>query len=259
MPKTTYTALEVTDLSIGYASNEIANAINFSLSAGELTAIVGVNGIGKSTLLRTIGNVQPKLSGNIDLEGTPLEALHSKALASKISVVLTEPIASKNMTVVELVALGRQPYTNWIGSLSPKDKAKITDSLNRLELRHLKNKKCYELSDGQLQRVLIARALAQDTTIMLLDEPTTHLDLYHKVQILKLLKSIAHETNKTILFTSHEIEMCIQLCDTMLLLDGANNPFGQPCELIGSGAFDKLFPSDTVSFDATSGSFRIEK
>ena len=115
------------------------------------------------------------------------------------------------------------------------------------------------MSDGQLQRVMIARALAQDTALILLDEPTTHLDLYHKVQILKLLKSIAGETDKTILFTTHEIEMAIQLCDKMLLLDGLTNPFGEPCELITKGVFERLFPSNMVSFDSKTGSFRIEK
>lgn len=222
-------------------------------------AIVGVNGIGKSTLLRTLGKVQPKLSGEIKVHEKSLESYKPIQLASILSMVLTEPIASKNMTVSELVALGRQPYTNWIGNLSAIDKTKIQQALEMMELQDLPNKKCYELSDGQLQRVMIARTLAQDTSIILLDEPTTHLDLYHKIQILKLLKSIAHQTQKTILFTSHEIEMAIQLCDKMILLDGVNNTFGQPCELIEQKAFESLFPSDTVSFDASTGSFRIKK
>ncbi|MGB5555111.1 MAG: ATP-binding cassette domain-containing protein, partial [Flavobacteriaceae bacterium] len=132
-------------------------------------------------------------------------------------------------------------------------------ALQLLELKPLQHKKCHELSDGQLQRVMIARALAQDTSIILLDEPTTHLDLYHKVQILKILKSIAHSTNKTIVFTTHEIEMAIQLCDRMLLLDNARNPFGQPCELIEQKAFETLFPPDAVLFDAKTGTFRVNK
>lgn len=222
-------------------------------------AIVGINGAGKSTLLRTLGKIQPKLSGQVLLNGKNLESLHPKSLASEISIVLTEPLASKNMTVKELVALGRQPYTNWIGALTDDDKSKIKTAIWMLELEALQHKKCYELSDGQLQRAMIARALAQDTAIILLDEPTTHLDLYHKVKILKVLKSIAHETKKTVVFTSHEIEMAIQMCDTMLLLDTTAHAFGQPCELIEQEAFKHLFPADTVSFDAKTGSFRIEK
>lgn len=237
----------------------ICDNINLKLKKGELAAIVGVNGIGKSTLMRTIGNFQPRISGNIKINGESLNNYTAQELASKISVVLTEPIASKNLTVKELIALGRQPYTNWLGNLSQDDVLKMNEAIKILELSDLKNKKCYELSDGQLQRVLIARALAQDTDIILLDEPTTHLDLYHKVQILKLLKSIARTTQKTILFTSHEIEMAIQLCDKMVILDGAGNPFEQPCNLISAKAFERLFPSDTVTFDSVTGAFRIQK
>ncbi len=224
-----------------------------------MAAIVGINGIGKSTLLRTIGRVQPKLAGKILLDGKELESYDPLALASKISVVLTEPIASKNLTVLELISLGRQPYTNWIGTLTNLDKEKIVKAINMVQIEDLQHKKCYELSDGQLQKVMIARALAQDTNIMLLDEPTSHLDLYHKVHILKLLREIAHETKKTILFTTHEIEIAIQLCDKMLIMEKERSSFGEPCELINNKSFENLFPSDTITFDSQSGSFKVKK
>ena len=233
--------------------------MNFSLQQGELSAIVGVNGIGKSTLLRTLGKVQTKLSGSILLDNKDLKSYSTMELASTVSIVLTESLASKNLTVLELIALGRQPYTNWIGKLSDADKSKIQEAISMVDLDELKNKKCYELSDGQLQRVMIARALAQDTSIILLDEPTSHLDLHHKVQILKLLKYIAHKTKKTILFTSHEIEMAIQLCDKILIMNIESHEFGEPCELIQNQSFERLFPKDTVKFDAKTGSFKIEK
>lgn len=233
--------------------------MNFSLQQGELSAIVGVNGIGKSTLLRTLGKVQPKLSGSILIGNKDLKSYSTMELASTISVVLTESLASKNLTVLELIALGRQPYTNWIGKLSDTDKNKIQEAISMVDLDELKYKKCYELSDGQLQRVMIARALTQDTSIILLDEPTSYLDLHHKVQILKLLKSIAHKTQKTILFTSHEIEMAIQLCDKILIMNNESHEFGEPCELIQNKSFERLFPKDTVKFDAKTGSFKIEK
>lgn len=255
--------MEVSDLSIGYRSKKdtsvIADGLSFQLLQGELAAIVGVNGIGKSTLLRTLGSVQSKLSGTIHLDGKDLKNYKPIDLASTVSIVLTEPLASKNLTVIELIALGRQPYTNWIGRLSKTDKNKVQEAISMVDLESLKNKKCYELSDGQLQRVMIARALAQDTSIILLDEPTSHLDLHHKVQILMLLKQIAHNTQKTILFTSHEIEMAIQLCDKILIMNQKSHEFGEPYELIQNQSFERLFPTDTITFDAKTGSFKIKK
>tara|TARA_R100000935_G_scaffold58927_1_gene100219 strand:- start:25327 stop:25905 length:579 start_codon:yes stop_codon:yes gene_type:complete len=191
------------------------------------------------------------------LNNLPLEQHTIAELAAEISVVLTEPIASKNLTVLELISLGRQPYTNWIGKLTTEDKEKISLAMDMVQIAELRFKKCYELSDGQLQRVMIARAIAQDTQLILLDEPTTHLDLYHKVQILKLLKSIAHTTKKTILFTTHEIEIAIQLCDKMLILDKNQSYFGEPCKLIAANKFDALFPSEIIKFDSNTGSFKI--
>jgi iron complex transport system ATP-binding protein len=255
--------LEAIHLGIGYSRGReqitIAKDIEFRLTEGELIGIVGANGIGKSTMLRTLGKVQAALSGNIQMHGKDLESYNSLELATLISIVLTEPIASKNMTVEELVALGRQPYTNWIGTLSADDRLIIEEALAMVTLETLRHKKCYELSDGQLQRVMISRALAQDTKIILLDEPTTHLDLYHKVQILKLLKGITQETKKTVVFTTHEIDLAIQLCDKIILLDTDKVLFGTPCELIEQSAFDNLFPRDAVSFDPETGTFRINK
>ncbi|RIV68425.1 ABC transporter ATP-binding protein [Flagellimonas aequoris] len=251
--------LSAHNLAIGYGKNVVVEHINFSLKLGTLCAIVGVNGIGKSTLLRTMGRFQPKLSGNITLHDKELDQYSPLELSKNLSVVLTEQPASKNLTVLELIALGRQPYTNWLGTLSPEDEKHVQIALNAFLLNDLKHRKCHELSDGQLQRVLIARAMAQDTPLILLDEPTTHLDLYHKVQILKMLQQLAHDQQKTIVFTTHEIELAIQLCDNILILDGKENPFGDPCELIEQKHFEKLFPSEMVQFDAKTGSFKISK
>ncbi|WP_084063030.1 ABC transporter ATP-binding protein [Cellulophaga tyrosinoxydans] len=254
--------LKTDNLSIGYKSKKqetvIAKAISFSIKQGELVAIVGVNGIGKSTLLRTLGNLQQKIDGVVTLENKKLSEYSPTKLATKISLVLTEPIASKNLTVLELIALGRQPYTNWLGTLTEEDKIKTKEAITWVEIEDLQHKKCFELSDGQLQRVMIARALAQDTPFILMDEPTSHLDLYHKVQILKLLQSIAHKAKKTILFTTHEIEVAIQICDKMLILGKNQSYFGTPCELIQAHHFEKLFPTDMIQFDANTGSFKIK-
>ncbi|MFC4097080.1 ABC transporter ATP-binding protein [Euzebyella saccharophila] len=251
--------LHIKNLSIGYKNKTIVENITFSGKERDLIAIIGVNGVGKSTLLKTLAQMLPKLSGAVGVQQKELEHYPPIELASLISVVLTDGLASKDLSVLELIALGRQPYTNWLGSLKQEDKKIVQGAIQDLDLVEIQHKKCYELSDGQLQRVLIARALAQDTNIILLDEPTSHLDLYHKVQILKLLKSIAKNRNKTIVYTTHEIEMAIQLCDKILLLNKKENPFGEPYELIEQGVFESLFPKDTVTFDATSGTFKIKK
>jgi len=253
---------EAVGLSIGYSHRKsntvISKNINFKLSEGELIGLVGTNGIGKSTLLRTLASMQPAIDGTILLNGESIEELSPPQLAQKLSVVLTETPASKNLSVLELISLGRQPYTNWIGKLSAADKTAIEYALIATETDILAHRKCYELSDGQLQRVAIARALAQDTPIIILDEPTTHLDLYHRAYILKLLKKLASETKKTILFSTHEIDLAIQLADKMLVMTETETYFNQPCNLIESGKFDSLFPKDTIVFNAETGRFSIK-
>ena len=259
MKKQKITTLEVKKLTIGYTNTSVIQNISFKLNSSEFCAIVGVNGIGKSTLLRTLGKLQPKLDGQIHLEGKKITDYSALEFAKKASLVLTEPIASKNLTVKELVSLARQPYTNWLGRLTSIDKEHINKCILDLELNTIKEKKCHQLSDGQLQRVLIARAMAQDTPLILLDEPTTHLDLNHKVQIFKLLQHLAHKHKKTIVFTTHEIDLAIQLCDKILLLDGKENSFDSPKELIEKGAFNSLFTSELVHFDVKTGSFKVNK
>ena len=233
--------------------------MGFRLSPGTLNAVVGVNGVGKSTLLRTLTGMQPALEGTVRIAGTPIDEIPLLKRAQLLSVVLTEPLASGNLKVAELVSLGRHPYTNWLGVLSAEDRLRVRESLRKTELEPLASQPCHMLSDGQMQRVLIARALAQDTALMVLDEPTTHLDLYHKVKILKLLQEVAHSTGKTILFSTHEIDLAIQLCDHMLILQPGIASFGSPCQLIEKGDFEHLFPRDTVLFDADTGRFRVQK
>ncbi|MBU2938872.1 ABC transporter ATP-binding protein [Lacinutrix sp. C3R15] len=255
--------LKTVNLTIGYTSKKeettIASNINLALKKGELIGLVGANGIGKSTLLRTVTQVQPKLSGTIVLNQKPLENYTNLDLAKTMSLVLTETIASKNLSVFELIALGRQPYTNWVGNLSQKDITIVNKAIKQTNIENLKHKKCFELSDGQLQKVMITRALAQDTDLIILDEPTTHLDMYHKAYILKLLQSLVKETGKTILFSSHEIDLAIQLCDTMIVMTKEEVISNTPCNLIEQGVFNTLFPEDLIVFDTKTGSFRVKK
>lgn len=258
-----HTILETKNLSIGYQSKKndiiVANNVNIELKKGELIGLIGANGIGKSTLLRTLTNVQKPLHGTVFIHSKPMTTLKQVELAKHMSLVLTEPIASKNLSVFELIALGRQPYTDWLGNLTQEDQTIINQAISQTNIEDLKHKKCFELSDGQLQKVMIARALAQDTDLIILDEPTTHLDMYHKAYILKLLQKLTKVTHKTILFSSHEIDLSIQLCDTMIVMTKDHVFSGQPCNLISNGTFNGLFPKDLIAFDEKTGSFRVNK
>lgn len=233
--------------------------INVELSPASLTAVVGVNGVGKSTLLKTLSGILPPLSGNVLLKGRDRQNLTSDRLAKLISLVLTGQPFSQNLSVQELVSLGRQPYTNWSGSFSPQDVASVTKALHHIQIEDLAEKKCFELSDGQLQKALIARALAQDTPIMILDEPTTHLDIYHKAQVLQLLRKLSSETSKAILFATHEIDLALQVCDNIIVMQPGSVIQGSPAYLIKEKVFEQLFPNDLIEFDSEIKGFRIKK
>lgn len=254
--------LQTLNLSIGYRGTSnlvLLEDLNLEVPKGSITGIIGVNGSGKSTLLRTLAGVHSALSGTITIANRPLNLLKPSERANYISVVFTDPPASGNLSVFDLVSLGRHPYTNWLGKLTRADKDIIRNCMDQLDLLNLSDQLCHTLSDGQLQRALIARALAQDTPLMLLDEPTSHLDLYHKVNIFKSLKSIAHESEKTLLFTTHEVDLAIQLCDYILVMHKGAAFFGSPCELIEKGVFNQLFPEDTIHFNAEVGRFQVNK
>lgn len=258
-----YIILQTKNLSIGYKTKKketiVASNINLDLQSGQLIGLVGANGVGKSTLLRSLTNVQPALNGEISINSKPINHYAAIDLAKVLSLVLTEQIASKNLSVFELIALGRQPYTNWVGNLTKADISIVNTAISQTNIESLKDKRCFELSDGQLQKVMIARALAQDTDIIILDEPTTHLDMYHKAYILKLLQKITKETGKTILFSSHEIDLAIQLCDTIIVMTDTEVLSDAPCKLIEKGTFNNLFPKDLIVFDEKTGSFRVKK
>lgn len=253
--------LQASKISIGYSTKKektiVAPNIDLSLKKGKLTALIGANGIGKSTLLRTITGIQKPLSGTILLNGKNIHDLDALTLAQNLSVVLTEKLPPSNLTVFELIALGRQPYTNWIGKLTAVDIAKINEAMELTHISYLATKKHYEISDGQLQKVLIARALAQDTPLIILDEPTTHLDLLHKVSLFKLLKKLTHETEKCILFSTHDIDMAIQLSDEMIIMTPETVVQDEPCNFISKGSFTTLFNDEHIIFDNEKGKFLI--
>jgi iron complex transport system ATP-binding protein len=253
--------LSTSNLSIGYKTKRstitITENLNLNLQEGKLIALIGANGIGKSTLLRTITGIQKPISGTVLLNDKNIHKLDSRILAQNLSVVLTEKLPPSNLTVFELIALGRQPYTNWIGQLTDTDIAKINEAIALTQIEHLISKKHYEISDGQLQIVLIARAIAQNTSLIILDEPTTYLDLQHKVVLFKLLKKLTQETGKCILFSTHDIDMAIQLSDEMIIMTPENVIQDQPCNLILKGSFISLFQDEHIIFDNEKGKFII--
>lgn len=253
--------LQASKIDIGYTSkkikNVIASNINLSLEKGKLIALIGANGIGKSTLLRTLTGIQKPLSGTVALNEKNIHEWDALTLAQNLSVVLTEKLPPSNLTVWELIALGRQPYTNWIGTLTENDITKINEAIELTQIGHLTQNRHYEISDGQLQIVLIARALAQDTPLIVLDEPTTHLDLLHKVVLFKLLKKLTKETEKCIFFSTHDIDMAIQLSDEMIIMTPENTVQDQPCNLILKGSFNTLFKDEHIVFDNEKGKFVI--
>lgn len=255
------TILKTSNLNIGYKTKKetvtIAENLNLNLSAGKLISLIGANGIGKSTLLRTITGIQEPLAGNVFLKDKNINSYKPLELAQNLSVVLTEKLPPSNLSVFELVALGRQPYTNWIGTLTQTDIDKVHEALQLTQIEHLAQKKHFEISDGQLQKVLIARALAQDTPLIILDEPTTHLDLLHKVSLFKLLKKLTQETQKCILFSTHDIDLAIQLSDEMIIMTPDLVVQDEPCHLISKGSFATLFKDEHIVFDAQKGKFVI--
>lgn len=254
--------LSAKQLSIGYSNKKestlIADSINIALSQGKLIALIGANGIGKSTLLRTLTGIQQPLKGTVFLNDKNINEYNAKELAQTLGIVLTESLPPSNLTVFELVALGRQPYTNWLGSLSPEDILQTNKAIELTQIEHLVNKKHFEISDGQLQKVLIARALAQDTPLIILDEPTTHLDLLHKVNLLRLLKRLTSETGKCILYSTHDLDLALQLSDEMIVMTPGSVTQDTPKNLISNKVFDKLFNDENISFDAQKGGFIIK-
>ena len=217
--------IELKDLTIGYAQKNntkvVASGINATLHSGRLTCLIGANGIGKSTLLRTLSAFQPPLNGEIFIDNEspiPLSTLTDKQLSRLIGVVLTEKPDVQNMTVFELVGLGRSPYTGFWGRLNEDDKEVVKESLRLVGIESLQDRLIQTLSDGERQKTMIAKALAQQTPVIYLDEPTAFLDYPSKVEMLTLLRHLARETGKTIFLSTHDMELALQIADELWLM-----------------------------------------
>ncbi len=255
--------IETKDLTIGYSSKKndivIASNLNIKISAGKFICLLGKNGIGKSTLLRTLTNVQPSLKGNVFINDKNLKYINNSELSKEMSLVLTERLPDSNLSVFEIVALGRQPYTNWVGKLTEKDLHHIKNALKQTDTNHLIKRKHYELSDGQLQKVLIARALAQNTNLIFLDEPTAHLDIHHTIETFSLLKKLAEKFNKTIIISTHEINLALELANELWLMTPSDFISGKTSDLIQQNKISQLFDSKHIKYNKELNKFSIVK
>ncbi len=254
--------LTARNISIGYNQKSklpliLAKQINLSLIPGQLTAIIGQNGSGKSTLLRTLSGQLEPTEGTLLLNGQAYDELSPILRSKYLAVVLTKKEFSQHLSVLEFVQLGRIPYTDWLGNLTSKDHQAVRQAINATHLTELVNQKCGTLSDGQMQRVSIARALAQDTPVVLLDEPTTHLDLVNKAGTLKLLTAMAHEHDKSVAYATHDIELALDIADQIICVHNQKIIAASPRDMIDNGVIDDLFHSDLVRFDAKSKRFSI--
>ncbi|MGI6249908.1 MAG: ABC transporter ATP-binding protein [Anaerolineaceae bacterium] len=256
-------ALETRQLSIGYREGNagdllVSESLSLNLWEGELVCLIGPNGAGKSTLLRTLAHLQKPLAGEIDLLGSPLKKYASNQLAKTLGVVLTTPVQVGAMRARDLVGLGRFPYTGLFGTLNERDETVVERSLKMAGAAALAERLLHELSDGERQKVLIARALAQEPKILLLDEPTAFLDLPGRVSVMQLLRSLAHGHDMAILTSTHDLDQALQNADRLWLMaaDGTVRE-GAPEDLVLSGDIGAVFDQQNVVFDPDSGDFVV--
>ncbi|WP_321332002.1 ABC transporter ATP-binding protein [uncultured Bacteroides sp.] len=255
--------IRIASLSIGYVEKSstkvVATDIDAGINSGELTCLLGANGVGKSTLLRTLSAFQPKLSGQILIEGKDITDYTDSELSTVISVVLTDKCSVRNMTVEELVGLGRSPYTGFWGKLSKEDKEVVKRSVAMVKVEELIHRMVHTLSDGERQKVMIAKALAQETPIIFLDEPTAFLDFPSKVEMMQLLHHLSRQTGKTIFLSTHDLELALQVADKIWLMDKTNGmAIGTPEDLSLNGSLSNFFARKGIMFDRETGLFRVD-
>lgn len=256
--------IQTSDLRIGYKSGRseivVADQIDVALQSGELVCLMGPNGSGKSTLIKTLAGMHAPLGGEVTLFGQAMDALTIKQIARKLSTVLTDRITIGNLDVFTLVSFGRSPYTGWLGQLRDEDEEKVRWAIEATGLQPLARRDISTLSDGERQKVMIARALAQDTDLILLDEPTAHLDLPNRVEIIRLLRSLARETGKGILLSTHELDLALKAGDRAWLINKNRQLFtGVPEDLVLNGTFEAVFQRESFDFDRATGSFKLHQ
>ncbi|WP_430814876.1 ABC transporter ATP-binding protein [Carboxylicivirga sp. RSCT41] len=257
--------LQSEDLTVGYNRNTakeivLHKNINVQLQQGEFACLLGPNGAGKSTLIKTLSGFIPKINGVVKVKGKELHDYKRNQLAKVVSVVLTERLQMTNMTVFDLVALGRTPYTDFFGTISRQDRQMVLQAINDVGLHGFANRQLVCMSDGERQKAMIAKALVQDTPLIILDEPTAFLDLPSKIEIVQLLKKLAKTKNKGILLSTHDLDLALQLADKIwLIAQGRDLEAGIPEDLVLADGFRRFFEKEGILFDNERGAFKVEQ
>jgi iron complex transport system ATP-binding protein len=235
----------------------VSEGLTLVLHAGELVCLIGPNGAGKSTLMQTLAGMLKPLAGSVMLNGQDLHTLSPTTLAKQVSIVLTERPNTGLLTGRGLVALGRHPHTDWTGQLAPHDQTMIAWAMDATGTAEFAERLVSELSDGQRQKVMIARALAQQPQVMLLDEPTAFLDLPRRVEVMRLLKTLAHETGCAVLLSNHDLDLALRTADQLWLMSSSEVMVGAPEDLVLNGSFERVFAGEGISFDRQTGTFDL--
>lgn len=253
--------ISIHKVQIGYTATKtpkvVASNLNADLKSGEMTCLLGSNGKGKSTLMKTICGFIKPLTGEILVNGKNVSLMDEKELARIVAAVLTEKIQVPNASVFELVSYGRSPFTGFLGRLSSEDKDKVHQAIELCGISHKKYSLLSSLSDGERQKATIAKALAQDTPVILLDEPTAFLDLSARVEIMQLLRKLASETGKSVLMSTHDLDLALQMSDRLWLLNEDGIIAGSPEDLILNNAFQAMFNKKGIEFDNKTGMFKV--
>ncbi len=252
-------SIRLDHIRLAYGSRTLLTDACATLAPGTLTALIGRNGTGKSTLLRAVAGLAPAAGGGIELCGRPLDRLTPRQRAETVAFVTTDKVRIANLPCEDVVALGRAPYTNWIGRMQQTDRAVVVRALSLVGMEAFARKTMDRMSDGECQRILIARALAQDTPVMLLDEPTAFLDLPNRYELALLLRRLAHDEGKCILFSTHALDVALTLCDTVALIDTPQLHALPAAEMAASGRIERLFTGGGIVFDAATQTVRLTK
>lgn len=250
--------IELKELTMGYGQRTLLENVSAEVTGGQLVALLGRNGTGKSTLLRAMMALEKPQSGEILLQGRKVAALKAEELARTVSFVTTDKVRVANLRCEDVVSMGRAPYTNWMGRLQEGDRARVAEAMRLVGMSGYAEKTMDKMSDGECQRIMIARALAQDTPVILLDEPTAFLDLPNRYELCLLLRKLAQEEGKCVLFSTHDLDIALSLCDFIMLIDNPQLYALRTPEMVGSGHIERLFRNEAITFDAKEMRVRIK-